>query len=151
MSHDLTHLLRAWGDGDRSAAENLFPLVYDELRTVARGQVGATGTVHPTALVHDAFIEMAGAAKTDWRERKQFFAFAAVVMRRRLVVDHARRQGAGKRGHGARTDRFEEELHALIVFPASQAVDLEGLDEALTRLCATRWTTRTARGCVTMT
>ncbi len=133
LNEELTKLLRAWGEGDRRAGENLFPLIYEELRRVARRQGGASGrTVHPTALVHEAFIELANAEKADWRDRRQFFAFAAVVMRRR-VVDHARRKGAGKRGGGLEADRFDEQLHTVIA-PRASDLDFESLDEALGRL-----------------
>ncbi len=134
LNENLTILLRAWGEGDPDAAEHLFPLIYDELRKVARRQgAAAGGTVQPTALVHEAFIELAGSSKTDWRDRKQFFAFAAVVMRR-LVVNHARRRGASKRGGGVEPDCFDEQLHALISPPSPRSIDLEALDSALTRL-----------------
>lgn len=128
---DVTTLLRAWGDGDRSAGEQLFPLIYEELRRLAgrQGSFDADHTLHATALVHEAFIEFNQGLKSDWRDRAQFFAFAALVMRR-LMVDYQRAKRADKRGGSMERIEFDEALHALL--PAT--IDFEILDDALTRL-----------------
>jgi RNA polymerase sigma factor (TIGR02999 family) len=80
----------------------LFPLVYDELRRVAHRQLGAEPTGHTlstTAVVHEAYLKLAGQSRAQWRDRGQFFAVAAVAMRR-ILVDYARRHRAARRGGG---------------------------------------------------
>jgi len=129
---DLTRMLIAWRDGDPGALDRLVPLVYDELRRQARLQLRrerAGHTLQPTALVHEAFLRLAGQRRAQWQNREQFFAVAARAMRR-VLVDHARARGAAKRGDG-RT------LIALDEAPAPSAppgVDVLALDRALDRL-----------------
>ncbi|QOY87132.1 ECF-type sigma factor [Paludibaculum fermentans] len=129
---DLTLLLREWGGGSQSAGEVLFPLIYQELRQLARyhSNAGRRNTVEPTALVHEAFLALLKDTKTDWRDRTQFYAFAGVVMRR-LVVDAARRRKAAKRGGDAERIEFDDSLEV-----RAGGMDFEALDEALTRLAA---------------
>jgi RNA polymerase sigma factor (TIGR02999 family) len=128
---EVTTLLRAWGAGDRSASESLFARVFDELHSLAqyhlRGRPDAT--LNPTALVNEAFLQLAADPIGDWRDRVQFFAFTAVVMRR-LMVDYARNRSAQKRGGGFESIVFDESIHAL----QSSGVDAEALDAALTDL-----------------
>ncbi len=130
-SSDVTLLLRAWGDGDPSAAEELFPVIYEQLKNLARLRAVSTETpsLHPTALVHEAFIAMSNDARADWRDRAQFFAFAAVVMRR-IMLQSARARKADKRGGEYAWVQFDELYHS----PISVTVDFELLDAALTRL-----------------
>ncbi|MBS1872379.1 MAG: sigma-70 family RNA polymerase sigma factor [Acidobacteria bacterium] len=129
---DVTVLLRAWGGGDTAAGEELFETIYQELRRMAARQARAReATIHPTALVHEAFIALAAESITDWRDRAQFFAFAAVVMRR-LLKDYWRRRQARKRGGDQEWVVFDESVHALI----GSGIDVEALDDALTRLAA---------------
>jgi len=83
-------------------ADELFPLLYDELRRLAAAQLARLhvgGTLQPTALVHEAFLKLSGRAELGWEERRHFFATAAQAMRE-LAIDHARRKRAGKRGGG---------------------------------------------------
>lgn len=129
--HDVTTLLRAWGSGDQNAAENLFPIVYEELRRLARSQGtrDPQATLQPTALVNEAFLEFAKTPITDWRDRAQFFAFASLVMRR-LMVEYWRSRNAAKRGGNAGRILFDELIHT----PSGGALDVEALDQALTRL-----------------
>ncbi len=91
------------GDGDGSASsEKLFPVVYDELRRLARGYMSRETpghTLQPTALVHEAYLKLVDQTRADWKGRTHFFAVGARVMRR-LLVDHARERGAIKRGAG---------------------------------------------------
>jgi RNA polymerase sigma factor (TIGR02999 family) len=91
------------GGAERSAsAETLFPIVYDELRRLARGYMSrepAGHTLQPTALVHEAYLKLVDQTRADWKGRTHFFAVGARVMRR-LLVDHARERGAHKRGAG---------------------------------------------------
>lgn len=100
---DLTALLQAWQRGDPDAGEALVPLVYAHLRGIAanrlRGERGAH-TLQPTALVHEAWLRLARQHGGHWQNRSQFFAIAAQTMRR-ILVDHARRRLAAKRGDGA--------------------------------------------------
>jgi RNA polymerase sigma-70 factor (ECF subfamily) len=119
---DVTQLLDAWQRGDDSALERLLPLVYDELRRVARARLRAEKpghTLQPTALVHEAYLRLIRGG-TAPRNREHLFAMAARLMRQ-ILVDHARRKGAQKRG-GADT--------------AMTMVDILALDEALTDLAA---------------
>ena len=101
---DVTALLGDWSRGDRTALNQLLPLVYAELRRVALRQLRkerANHTLQPTALVHEVFIRLVDQRRVDWQNRAHFFGVAANVMRR-VLVDHARRHGARKRGEGVR-------------------------------------------------
>ena len=128
---DVTTLLRAWGGGDRAAGDDLFPIIYDELRRIAQAKPGvdAHATFHPTALINEAFLHLASDPKADWRDRTQFFAYAAVVMRN-IMVDYSRRKKAGKRGDPDQWVSLDEALYS----PAGQELDVEALDDALKRL-----------------
>jgi RNA polymerase sigma factor (TIGR02999 family) len=98
--HDITRLLAAWRDGEQGALDRLVPLVYQELREQARRQLGRERkdhTLQSTALVHEAFLRLAGQSRAQWQNREQFFAVAARLMRR-VLVDHARARAAAKRG-----------------------------------------------------
>ena len=97
---DVTALLGDWSRGNRSALNELLPIVYSELRRIAsrqlkRERVGHT--LQPTALVHEVYLRLVDQRQVDWRNRAHFFGAAAEVMRR-ILVDHARRHSAGKRG-----------------------------------------------------
>jgi RNA polymerase sigma factor (TIGR02999 family) len=99
----LTSLLLAWQRGDKSAANELVPLVYAHLRNIAANRLRAERdghTLQPTALVHEAWLRLMRQHGADWQNRSQFFAIAAQIMRR-ILVDHARRRLASKRGDGA--------------------------------------------------
>jgi RNA polymerase sigma factor (TIGR02999 family) len=128
---EVTTLLRAWGAGDQSVGDQLFQRIYQELRALAqhhlRGRPDAT--VSPTVLIHEAFLQLAADPKNDWRDRLQFFAFTATVMRR-LMIGYARRRGAEKRGGGFESIVFDESIHALL----DRGIDLAALDDALDAL-----------------
>jgi len=97
---EVTKLLKEASLGRRDAFDRLMPLVYHELRHIARKQMRderASHTLQPTALVHEAFLRLAGQNRVDWRNRAQFFGVVGQLMRR-LLVDHARRRHAAKRG-----------------------------------------------------
>src|SRR4051812_20424588 len=100
---DVTRILSAVEAGDPRAAEHLLPLVYDELRRLAARRIAGEGpghTLHPTALVHEAYLKLVGAApQPPWGGRVHFFAAAAEAMRR-ILIDHARRKHRGRRGGG---------------------------------------------------
>jgi RNA polymerase sigma factor (TIGR02999 family) len=130
--HDVTVLLRQWRNGDREAHDRLLALVYDELRRVARARLRANTphhTLQPTALVHEAYLRLMGSKAAEPENRAHLFALAARMMRQ-VLVDHARRRNADKRGGGSTSITFSEDT------PARQAsiVDVLALDEALTDL-----------------
>lgn len=132
---EVTQLLQRIDSGDVHAAAELLPLVYDELRRLAAAQLGresAGHTLQATALVHEAFLRLVGGAGRDeWDHRGHFFAAAAESMRR-ILVDHARRKNALKRGGGQ--VRHDAELYAITL--PEPVEDLVALDEALTKLAA---------------
>jgi RNA polymerase sigma factor (TIGR02999 family) len=130
---DVTELLMSWRQGDAAALDRLVPLVYDELRRVARGHLRRESPGHPlqaTALVHEVFLRLVGLDRTTPATRTHFFAVAARLMRQ-ILVDHARRERADKRGGGMTVISLNELSAA--AGPAS-AVDVLGLDEALDAL-----------------
>ena len=128
----VTELLAAWRAGDRGAAGRLMPLVYDELRRIARGRLaGQDQTLQTTALVHEAYLKLAGHSRLDVLDRHHFFALAARAMRQ-LVVDHARRRTAQKRGGEVRMVALDD-----MQIPVDDRADeMLALDEALERLSA---------------
>jgi RNA polymerase sigma factor (TIGR02999 family) len=130
--HEITRLLIDWRGGDRAALEKLMPLVYDELRRLARhylSQERPGHTLQATALVNEAYLRLIDQQSSDWQNRTHFFAVAARIMRH-LLVDHARARGYIKRGGGAHQVSLDE---AAVVAP-EQSFDLLALDEALNRL-----------------
>jgi RNA polymerase sigma-70 factor, ECF subfamily len=137
IEEDVTSLLLAWREGDAEALARLMPLVYGELRRLAaRSMAGERSdhTLQPTALVHEAFLRLAGGGPPCWQDRLHFFAVAAQLMRR-LLVDHARGRRRAKRGSGARLLPLEAALDVGGPDGGSPA-DLLALDEALTGLAA---------------
>ncbi len=130
--HDVTRLLNAIAQGDPHAAGQLLPLVYDKLRRLAAHQLAreAPGqTLSATALVHEAYLRMAGDAAHDWNSRGHFFATAAEAMRR-LLVENARRKKRLKHGGG----RQRVPLDAVAVPAEALSDDLLALNEALDQL-----------------
>jgi len=128
----LTELLVAWSDGDQKALDELFPLVYDELRQVARRQMRRERpghTLRTTALVNDAYLRLVDQREVRWQNRAHFFAIAAQMMRR-ILVDHARAKRYEKRGGGAAHVPLEE---AAVLVHGKEA-EIVALDEALTTL-----------------
>jgi RNA polymerase sigma factor (TIGR02999 family) len=132
---DVTLLLHAAAAGDPSAAADLLPLVYDELRMLAAAQLASEKpgqTLQATALVHEAYLRLVGDGQPgDWSGRGHFFAAAAEAMRR-ILVEAARRKGRQKRGGGLVRVDLDTLAHAA---PAPDA-DLVALSEALDRLAA---------------
>ena len=129
---EVTELLRRWSSGDVAARESLVPLVYDELRRLARYYLASQRSDHTlqsTAIVHEAYLRLAGRDNVHWENRRHFFAVAAQLMRR-ILVDHARKRNAAKRG-GAQLTLLVDEA----VEPSSQReLDLVALDDALKAL-----------------
>jgi RNA polymerase sigma factor (TIGR02999 family) len=131
-SNQVTGLLVRWREGDREALEELMPLVYDELRRLARHylrQERSDHTLQSTALVHEAYLRLAGQNPPQWQNRAHFFGIAAHIMRQ-ILVEHARARAAAKRGGGACTLTLE----AAVAFPNQTDVDVLALDRALNEL-----------------
>jgi RNA polymerase sigma factor (TIGR02999 family) len=127
----VTRLLQAWRDGDELAADSLMRLVYDELHVIADARMRREApdhTLRSTALVHEAYLRLAGAG-VSWTDRKHFFAAAARAMRR-VLTDHARARQREKRGGGL--DRVT--LANLPAPEAGDTLDLVALDEAVEAL-----------------
>ena len=133
---DVTRLVEAAAGGDRAAAADLLPLVYDELRKLAAARLAdeAPGqTLQPTALVHEAYLRLVDADQADkWNSRGHFFAAAAVAMRR-ILLDNARRKGRQKRG-GAHRQRVDLDSQDLVSQTTPDELLL--LDDALAALTA---------------
>ena len=131
-THDITTLLLSWREGDERALERLVPLVYDELRRVARRQLRRESpavTLQPTVLVHEVYLRLVDVRRATFASRTHFFGVAATLMRR-IVVDQARRRHADKRGGGVTMMHLDE---VSPVTPPS-SVNVLALDEALDSL-----------------
>ena len=127
---EITTLLKAWGSGDQAALDRLAERVYAELRIMARRHMKnerPDNTLQATALVNEVFIRLVDTTKIEWRERAQFFAMAAQMMRR-ILVDAARARRSHKRGGGAPKVNLDETA-ILCATPDRSILDL---DEALT-------------------
>jgi RNA polymerase sigma factor (TIGR02999 family) len=125
-------LLQRWSDGDSGALEQLMPLVYGELRRMARrymGQQPSSHTLQTTALIHEAYLRLARQEEKGWENRAHFFGVAARAMRH-ILVDYARARKTGKRGGEARAISLEE---AALV-SKDRAAELVALDDALEEL-----------------
>lgn len=132
---DVTGALRRWRDGEDGALDTLMAAVYPELRRIAARQLRAERadhTLQPTALVHEVFLRLIDQERVSWENRAHFLAIAARLTRR-VLVDHARRRQAAKRGHGARPMRVDD---VRVSAGAGPRTDLIALDEALDRLAA---------------
>jgi RNA polymerase sigma factor (TIGR02999 family) len=128
----ITQLLRRWTDGDKDAADELMPLVYDELRRTAHAYLNRERrniTLEATALVHEAYLRLVDQQDMRFQCRTQFFGLAARLMRN-ILVDRARERGALKRGG----DQYRLSLTKVDRFLDAPDVDLLGLDDALKRL-----------------
>ncbi len=131
---EVTQLLVRWKEGDPTAAEQLTPIVYRELHRLAerylRDERSAI-TLQPTALVHELYMELVSHDLPDWESRRHFFGIAAHRMRQ-ILVEHARKQNAAKRGAGAE----KVELNDVIAFAPQKSPDVVALDDALNALAA---------------
>jgi len=132
MTEDVTGLLLRWSDGQEGARERLMRLVYGELKKIAarhlRGE-RADHTLQPTALVHEAYQKLIDQHRVRWQNRAHFYAVAARLMRR-VLVDHARRRLAQRRGAGAEKVSLDDEDVAGTLPEA----DVIALDDALVEL-----------------
>ena len=132
MPDDVTRLLLDWSNGDQEALDKLMPLVYAELRQMARRYMRAERTDHTlqtTALVHEAYMRLVNQNRVTWKNRAHFFAIAAQMMRR-ILVDHARSYRYDKRGGGA----IKLSLDEAAVLSSEQAAEMIALDQALVGL-----------------
>ena len=134
-AHDVTELLVKWSGGDRAALDELIPLVYNELRRLAASYLRRRGgghTLQPTALVHEAYVRLADRSGASVQHRAQFFGLAAKVMRD-ILVDHARRRLASKRGG----EQLRISLSQAARLGRKPEVELVALDDALKALAET--------------
>ena len=129
---EVTLLLEQVTRGEEGAAAKLIPLVYEELRRLARSYMRREGEYHTlqtTALVHEVYLKLVEQRSADWKGRSHFFAIAAQMMRR-ILVDHARGRLRGKRGAGHRPIPLDEAF----VFAPERSLELIKLDQSLERL-----------------
>ena len=129
-THDVTHLLTQWANGNDRALEDLTPLVYKELRRLAASYLRRerkSHTLQPTALVHEAYLRLVDQSNPQWENRSHFYGIAARLMRQ-ILVEHARRKRAIKRA--APTVSLEQ----MVGFGHERGRDLVALDNALTAL-----------------
>ncbi|MDQ1639003.1 MAG: hypothetical protein QOF62_2342 [Pyrinomonadaceae bacterium] len=130
--HEITQLLAEWSEGNQAALDQLYPLVYNELRRLAHGYLRRERkghTLQTTALINEAYLRLVDQKHVHWANRSHFFGISAQIMRR-ILIDHARRYDYAKRGGGAQRISLDE---AAIV-AKQRGRTLLMLDEALTSL-----------------
>src|SRR5262245_6352993 len=136
QTHEVTRLLADLGAGDRAAAAELLPMVYEELRALASAEFArqpAGHTLQPTAVVHEAWMRLARQPNLELRDRRHFFALASKVMRQ-ILVDHARRRATAKRGGGGGGAVTRIEVDTPIEADHRPDLDILALEDALTKL-----------------
>ena len=132
--HEITQLLAEWSDGNQSALDELYPLVYDELHRLARRYMSRERkghTLQTTALINEAYVRLVDQRNVHWANRSHFFAISAQIMRR-ILIDHARRHAYAKRGGGAQQVSLDEAA----AITSGIGSELLRLDEALKSLAA---------------
>src|SRR5687768_9734171 len=110
QEHEITQLLAEWREGNQTALDQLYPLVYDELHRLARRYMSRERkghTLQTTALINEAYVRLVDQRRVQWANRSHFFAISAQIMRR-ILIDHARRYSYAKRGGGARQVSLDE-------------------------------------------
>jgi RNA polymerase sigma factor (TIGR02999 family) len=128
----ITDMLLAWNRGDETSLERLLPIVEQELRRIAHGYMRRENpdhTLQTTALVNEAYLKLVDQTRANWKNRAQFFAVSAQIMRR-ILLNHARDRSAKKRGGGTIYITLDE----LAILPAEKTKELIALNEALERL-----------------
>ena len=131
-SHEVTQLLIQWSNGDKAALDKLMPLIYGELRQLARHYMKSERSGHTlqtTALVNEAYLRLINRKQVQWQNRAHFFAIAAQLMRS-ILVDHARSHAYAKRGGGARKIALDDAM----AVSQQRATEVVALDDALKRL-----------------
>ena len=132
ISQEITELLLKWSGGDKTALDQLIPLVYPELRRLARRYMRREAAVHTlqtSALINEAYLRLVGQKGVEWQDLAHFFAVAAQVMRH-ILIDHARSHRYDKRGAGAQHVAFDD----VAIVSEQRAGEFLALDEALTNL-----------------
>ncbi len=130
-TNEITQLLLRWSQGDQSALDQLMPVIYQELRKLARSYMRRERTNHslqPTALINEAYLRLIKQNFPEWQSRRHFFGVAAQLMRQ-ILVEHARTRSAGKRDGG---QKFS--LEEALTFSDEKAAELVALDDALVAL-----------------
>lgn len=130
--HEITQLLAEWSEGNQAALDQLYPLVYNELRRLAHGYLRRERkghTLQTTALINEAYLRLVDQKQVHWANRSHFFGISAQIMRR-ILIDHARRYDYAKRGGGAQRISLDEA--AVVAKQRGQALLM--LDEALKSL-----------------
>lgn len=130
MPHEVTELLLRFSQGDPAAINDIYPLIYSELKKIANNYLRkerAGHTLQPTALVHEAYLKLIDVTRIDWQNRAHFLAMASTMMRQ-ILVDHARLHRANKRGSGRENESLEDQLN---IVADKKQMDLIRLDEAL--------------------
>ena len=130
--HEITELLEQWSGGNQAALDKLYPLVYEELRRLARSYMRREPkghTLQTTALINEAYVRLVDQHQVHWQNRSHFFAISAQIMRR-ILVDHARRRLHAKRGGGARKISLDE----VMIVAKERSEEVLMLDEALANL-----------------
>jgi RNA polymerase sigma-70 factor (ECF subfamily) len=131
-SQDLTQMLIQLSEGKSQVADDILPFTYDELRSLASNYLRrerSDHTLQPTALVHEAYLKLIDQTQVKWQNRAHFFGIPANIMRR-ILVDHARKHGADKRGGDAEIPLEEE----ILIVSEGKSAELLALDEALENL-----------------
>lgn len=131
-SSEITRYLKNWREGNASALDEILPLVYDELRRIARryrARENGEHTFQTTEIINEAYLKLIDQSATDWQNRSHFFAVASRVMRN-LLVDYARTKNYQKRGNGAEKVSLED----VALFTPEPDEQILALDEALNRL-----------------
>jgi len=129
---EITQLLLSWSKGDEAALDRLIPIVYPELRRLARRYMAGQSpehTLQTSALINEAYLRLVDQQAVEWQDRSHFFAAAAQMMRH-ILIDHARSHRYAKRGAGAQHLPLDE----VAIVSQERAADLIALDDALTRL-----------------
>ena len=132
QEHEITQLLAAWREGNQTALDELYPLVYDELHRLARRYMSRERkghTLQTTALINEAYVRLVDQRNVQWANRSHFFAISAQIMRR-ILIDHARRHAYAKRGGGARQVSLDETATVI----NDDLAEFLRLDEALKSL-----------------
>lgn len=131
-TQDLTQMLIQLSEGKSQVVDDILPFTYDELRSLASNYLRrerSDHTLQPTALVHEAYLKLIDQTQVKWQNRAHFFGIAANIMRR-ILVDHARKHGADKRGGDAEIPLEEE----ILIVSEGKSAELLALDEALENL-----------------
>ena len=133
MPDNITELLIEFSKGNQSVVDDIFPLIYDELKKLANNYLRnerGSHTLQPTALVHEAYLKLVDYKRINWQNRAHFMGMAATLMRQ-ILIDHARRHRAGKRGGENENLSLEE---SIVIVAGEKSMDLIRLDDALKEL-----------------